>query len=45
MLAAGTSALVYVTDHNGAAEIWLRQPGQPDRPVVTTRDFPPDTTQ
>ena len=45
MLAAGPSALVYVTDRNGAAEIWLRQPGQPDRPVVTARDFPPDTTQ
>ena len=38
-------ALVYVTDRNGAAEIWLHKPGQPDRPLVTARDFPPDTTQ
>jgi Tol biopolymer transport system component len=36
-------ALVYVTDRNGAAEIWLHKPGQPDRPLVTARDFPPDT--
>ena len=38
------SALVYVTDRNGAMEIWMRKPGQPDRPLVTPRDFPPGTT-
>jgi Tol biopolymer transport system component len=38
------SALVYVTDRNGAYEIWLHKPGQPDRPLVTPRDFPPDPT-
>ena len=43
--AARESAMVYVTDRNGAYEIWLRKPGQPDRPLVTPRDFPPDTTR
>jgi serine/threonine protein kinase/WD40 repeat protein len=43
--ASRDSALVYVTDRNGAPEIWLHKPGQPDRPLVTARDFPPDTTQ
>ena len=38
------SALVYVTNRNGADEIWLREPGQQDRPLVTGRDFPPETT-
>ena len=38
------SAMAYVTDRNGEREIWLHQPGQPDRPLVTPRDFPPDTT-
>jgi Tol biopolymer transport system component len=38
-------ALVYVTDRNGAPEIWLHKPGQQERPLVTARDFPPDTTQ
>ena len=38
-------ALVYVTDRNGDLEIWLHKPGQPDRPLVTARDFPPDTTR
>ena len=42
--ASRDSALVYVTDRNGAGEIWLHKPGQPDRPLVTPRDFPPDTT-
>ena len=41
--AAGKEALVYVTDVNGAPEIWLREPSQPDRPLVTTRDFPTET--
>jgi len=43
--ASRDSALVYVTDRNGAAEIWLHKPGQLDRPLVTPRDFPPDTTR
>jgi eukaryotic-like serine/threonine-protein kinase len=37
--------LAYVTDRNGPLEIWVRQQGQSDRSVVTSRDFPPDTTQ
>jgi eukaryotic-like serine/threonine-protein kinase len=37
--------LAYVTDRNGPLEIWTHQQGQNDRPVVTARDFPPDTTQ
>ena len=41
----GGSALVYVTNRNGPLEIWLHKPGQTDRPIVTARDFPPDTTQ
>lgn len=43
--AAREPALAYVTDRNGAWEIWLRKPGQPDRPLVTPHDFPPNTTQ
>jgi Tol biopolymer transport system component len=43
--AAAEAALVYATDRNGGSEIWLRKPGQPDRPLVTARDFPLDTTQ
>ena len=43
--AAAEPAMVYVTDRNGPSEIWLRQGGLPDRPIVSTRDFPPDTTQ
>ncbi len=37
--------MVYVTDRNGDMEIWLHKPGQADRPLVTARDFPSDTTQ
>jgi serine/threonine protein kinase/Tol biopolymer transport system component len=43
--AAERPALAYVTDRNGAIEIWLHQPGQSDRPLVTARDFPTGTTQ
>jgi len=39
------AALVYVTDRSGQGEIWLHKTGQPDRPLVTGRDFPPDTTK
>jgi serine/threonine protein kinase len=39
------AALVYVTDRSGQGEIWLHKTGQLDRPLVTTRDFPPDTTK
>ena len=43
--ASRESALVYVTDRNGEMEIWMRKPGQPDRPLVTARDFPPGKTR
>jgi Tol biopolymer transport system component len=39
------SAMVYLTDRNGAHEVWLHRPGQPDRPIVTPNDFPPGTTR
>ena len=35
--------MAYVTNRNGGQEIWLHKEGQPDRPIVTARDFPPDT--
>jgi DNA-binding winged helix-turn-helix (wHTH) protein/Tol biopolymer transport system component len=37
--AAGTNALVYVTDRSGAWEVWLHQPPQLDRPLVTAASF------
>ena len=37
--AARDPALVYVSDRNGGPEIWFRENGRPDRPVVTERDF------
>jgi Tol biopolymer transport system component len=43
--ASSQPAMVYVTDRNGEPEIWLHKPGQVDRPLVTPRDFPPETTQ
>jgi Tol biopolymer transport system component len=43
--ATSEPAMVYLTNRNGAPEIWLRRPGQPDRPVVTPNDFPPGTTR
>ena len=43
--ASSQPALVYETDRSGEPEIWLHKPGQADRPLVTARDFPPDTTQ
>ena len=43
--AAKESTLVYVTDRNGVSEVWVQKPGQPDRPIVTPRDFPAGTTQ
>ena len=42
--AAKQQAFVYMTNRNGPYEIWLHKPGQQDHPVVTPRDFPPDTT-
>lgn len=42
--AAAENALVYVTNRNGPDEIWLRQTGVADRPIVSPRDFPPDST-
>jgi serine/threonine protein kinase len=43
--AAKQAALVYVTDRNGASEIWLHRPDSPERPVVTARQFPGLMTQ
>ena len=43
--AAANNTLVYVTNRNGPDEIWIRQGDVADRPVVSTRDFPPETTQ
>jgi Tol biopolymer transport system component len=37
--------MAYVTDRNGPQEIWLREAGGSDRPLVTARDFPPGTLQ
>ena len=37
--AARESALVYVTDRNGAPEIWLHKPGQADRPISDRARF------
>ena len=37
--------LVYVTNRNGPMEIWLHSADGAERPLVTARDFPPDTTQ
>lgn len=42
--AARAARMAYVTDRNGVQEIWLHEPGQTDRPLVTPRDFPPGTT-
>jgi len=42
--AARESAMVYVTDRTGVAEIWSHKPGQQDRPLVSAAHFPPDTT-
>lgn len=43
--ASGAAVLAYVTDRNGDDEIWRHVPGEPDRPLVTPRDFPPNTTR
>ncbi len=43
--AAADQALVYVTDRSGPPAIWLRRGDNPDRPVVTFRDFPAGSTQ
>lgn len=41
--ASGVNAMVYITDRSGVWEIWLQQPGQPDRPLVTQRAFATET--
>ena len=41
--AADTKALVYVTDRSGEWEVWLHQPPQLDRRLVTPRTFPTAT--
>jgi Tol biopolymer transport system component len=43
--ASQTAVMAYVTDRNGEDEIWRHVPGEPDRPLVTSRDFPPNTTR
>jgi WD40 repeat protein len=43
--AANGSAMVYLTDRNGAPEIWLHKPSEGDRPLVANRDFPGDNTR
>jgi eukaryotic-like serine/threonine-protein kinase len=42
---AGRPMLTYVTDRDGAPEIWLRLPDGSDRPIVTANDFPGGTTR
>lgn len=37
--AAHAPSLVYVTNRNGAPEIWLHEPGRLDRPLITGHDF------
>ncbi|HUI57639.1 MAG TPA: protein kinase [Bryobacteraceae bacterium] len=43
--AARQPVLVYVTNRNGAQEIWLRAANGADRPVVTARNFLGENTQ
>ncbi len=43
--AGNGSAMVYLTNRNGAPEIWLHKPGEGDRPLVTNRDFQGDNTR
>ncbi len=42
--AGAEPAMIYVANRNGPEEIWFRRGGVPDRPIVTARDFPADTT-
>ncbi len=42
--AAHTPTLVFVKLPNNMPEVWLHQPPQPDRPLVTSRDFPTETS-
>jgi DNA-binding winged helix-turn-helix (wHTH) protein len=41
--AADANVMVYASDRSGAWEIWLHREPQPDRPLVTARDFPTPT--
>lgn len=41
---ARSEKLVYVTSRNGAMEIWLRSADGSDRPLVTSKDFPGNST-
>jgi eukaryotic-like serine/threonine-protein kinase len=43
--AADKPVLAYVTNRNGPPEIWLHTEGAADRPLVTGRDFPAESTQ
>jgi hypothetical protein len=40
--AADVPLMAYVTQRNGASEIWLHAPGRPDRPLVTAANAPPE---
>jgi serine/threonine protein kinase/Tol biopolymer transport system component len=42
--ASQRARMAYITDRNGFQEVWLHEPGQTDRPLVTPRDFPPGAT-
>ena len=42
--AAAEPTMVYGSNRNGPDAIWLRRSGVPDRPVVTAREFPADST-
>jgi Tol biopolymer transport system component len=41
--AADANAMVYASDRSGSWEVWLHQEPQPERPLVTARDFPTPT--
>jgi class 3 adenylate cyclase/Tol biopolymer transport system component len=42
--AAPRETLAYITAPNNAPEVWLHQPGEPDQPLATARDFPSSET-
>ncbi len=42
--AAEAPILAYITAPNNAPEVWLRKPGEADRPLVTNEDFSSETT-
>jgi Tol biopolymer transport system component len=42
---AKTDKLAYVTDRNGAMEIWMRSGDGSDHPLITQKDFPGNPTR